>query len=693
MPIAPRAGEFLGARPQETAATPSARNPFALEDQEALHPLVRWGHDAAATLHQEKRPITQRMERNQQLYDGNHWTSPRAPWKNASVINYCAWVADQWAAILADNKPKVTFETYLQQYQTEADTMTAAWEDIYLRDGWQATIEDAILMARIEMVSYLHPTFDPLKTDGLGDISLKAVSGTQVFVNREATSIEDATLVMYEYRLPVGEILFKWPHLTRILRMHAPDPDMEGHQGSEAELTPPTLTSSNQHASVHQAPYYAHPNPPNDRGSGGVLVREFWTRPKGPNAQIEVERFKWTAGNKPATRKKFLRFEDGHLEPLQTVVTEGNVVYELPLTDAMLMEHISEQGGLQVMHVADALEAERETVKVPLFPTGRRTIIVGDFVADDGMNPFGHGHFPFIPIHAYRSRKTYYGASDIDRIATLQEYLNRLYSLLLDAAILTSNPLWLIPTEANIADEDVTNAPGAILRGDQMTVKTARREPGPDMPSYVKDLLSFTISQIREISGLSETATGGKFKGQQAAETVSMYQEAAGVRFRQGIRNVEHAIIELGFQFIGLVKQFYTQPRLLQIRNAVGDERTISFLGSDIGAPLFMKAKSGAMLPTSPSARLNLYMQMMNTPAIDLPEIWRQMQESGMIDSATALQARMQRYAKSMGLPDGWMAPGLMALVMGGQKKGSKKGNSGRSARSTTPGKALRNIA
>lgn len=696
MPIGPRAGGYMGYRSDERGDEQQVnRNPFTRGENERLDPLVRWAQEADSALMQAKRTYQQRMRRNRELYDGNHWSSPRAPWKNSSVINYCAWVADQWAAVLADNKPKATFETYQLALQQEAELLTAAWDDIYERGNWQAVIEDSILMSRIEMVSYLNLTYDKFARNGEGDPLLKAISATQVDLNQEALSVDDATLLRHKYFMPMGEVLARWPHLRKYISRPMDAGDYEKRTG-DSQMVPPTLTSSSTRTTVHQPPYAAPSSPPQQSCGSGVEVKEFWSRPRGPESQTKVTKIVWTADGRPSTRKKMLRFEDGHEEQLYTVVTEGNVVYELPYSDAEEMRNISSMGGLQVLSLMPALEVVTEEIKVPLFPTGRRTIIVGDYVADDGMNPFGHGQFPFIAVHAYRSRHDFYGFSDIDRIATLQEYLNRLYSLLLDAAILTSNPMWLIPTDANVADEDITNAPGAIIRGEGMLLKLARREAGPNMPAYVKDLLAFTIQQIREISGLSESATGGKFKGQQAAETVSMYQEAAGVRFRQGIRNVEQAIVKLGYQFAGIVQQFYTTPRWVKIKDAQGQEIPFSFIGADFSAPFVMKAKAGSQLPTSPSARLNLYMGLLNTPLIDMPEMWRQMQEVGMIESASQIESRMMSYMKDTSQL--WKAPGLMQLLMGGQKKSKNQGgkngrNSGRSARATSPVQATRNIA
>lgn len=675
-------------------------DPFALPTNTPRDSRVQWAQRTEQMLKQERQAVTKEMQKNRDLYDGKQWTGQRAPWKNQSVINYCAWVVDHWTALLADNKPKPTWEAHRPQDQWQADIITASWNQDAADFGYAADTVDAIQCSRISKVGYVYQTFDPLarRADGTGGIVLRTIDGIDVYVDKNARDIQNASIVMIERREPIGDILYRYPHLRG--RMNVQSNDLGSMTPGSMQAVPAQSLYSNQNPSGKHTPAYYAPGAkmPDDGGTGGQKVLEFFTFPRGPEAQTEVSRIRFTADNRVAFKRKMVQYEDGLEEPLQVVVTEGGIVYELPMSVATVAQYAAEAfGGVEILDVQDALEVQRERVRVPLYPTGRRTIVIGDHIADDGCNPFGHGRVPLAAYHAYRKGNGFYGYSDIDRIASQQEYLNRLYSLLIDAAILTSNPTWLIPTEAQIADEDITNAPGAIIRGETMLLKLARREPGPNMPAYVFNLLNFTIGQIREISGLSESATGGKAKGQMAAETVSMYQEAAGIRHRQGIRNVEAAECEIGMQYAANVAQFYTEPRLVRIKDEAGVERPIAFVGMDLAAPMRVSVKAGSQLPTSPSARLNLIMSLITSPvpAFDLPTFWKHLQEVGLIDSATELETKMRRYMQNP--KDLWLAPALMQLMSGGggkkNKGGSHKHSGGKSARRSTPAQAAASAA
>jgi hypothetical protein len=636
------------------------------------------------------------MRRNLALYEDKHWetfgSNRRAPWKLPGVVNYAAWIADTKSALMADNRPKATFTTPKREEAYQAEILNAAWEEWWEAVGLQSKVEIASKLAVIRKVAYLKTGYDPMAGQGKGQITCEVVDGLAVYVNREATSVDDAEILLHEFTKPVGLIIEQYPKLKGDVAIFSgydtEDEDEQGEgspsAGQESRIQPPQNYVDPEGVLQHTAPYAA----PDSRGDferdgKRCLVREVWTRPRGPQYQTHVEEITFTVTGEIVTEPRYIEFEDGHPEPLQTVVMSNGVVYELPLSTVLVLQFAERFGGLHVLHAEDALEAVTHEKKVPLYPQGRRMIVVGDAVADDGCNPYAHGRFPYARLPE-RPATRYYPRSSIDRVASLQDCLNRIVSMVFDAAHLTANPIWRMPLNSDVADEDITNAPGAILREDPMSLKLGKREKGPDMPAYVINFIQFIISQIRELSGLTETATGGKFKGQQAAETVSMYQEAANISLRPSLRAVEQCIIDVGEQFRGLVGQFYTKERVVHFKDDGGVERHIPYLGTRLTANMHMHVKAGSMLPSSPSARLNYALQLINTPAYDIPELLRNLEEVGLIDSSTRMLKRLQQEKNNPTLQ--WLIPALQPA--GGKQKKKAKPSGGKSARNTTPQKA-----
>ena len=638
-----------------------------------------------STLKRERQSITNEMRRSWGLFNGEgHWNRNRPKWKVRATINYCFWVPTQWAATLGDSKPRVTFSAYNRNEQEDADIMQAAWVDVYHRRSWQGIIRDAILISRIEKKSFLRLTYDPYLNSGDGDCVLQAIPGSQIYINSGATCIDTAEVLLYEYEESYGALLQKYPKL-RVKLQHYIQRTREDDNDQSLSTPAQSFVQPQSGTQQHMPPYTAKPSEPQQMaGTGGIPVKEFWTRPKGPKAKATVDSIVFTVGNIPASRMKILDFEDGHSEQMQIVVTEGNVVYELPYSQVELLKFAESYGGIRVLAVYDSVEVYTREKEVNMYPGGRRMVQVGDFIADDGMNPFSHNDWPFIAISAYNDPKRFWGMSDIDLIYDLNEYVNRLYSLFLDAALLTANPIWRLPLSSELSDEDITNAPGAVLREDQTSLKLGKREAGPELPQYLMSTLAFGIERIKEISGLSEIATGSaKYKGQQSAESIAMYQETASIRFRDAMADIDRAIVRLGIQFKGMVSQFYTSPRMVRIKNAAGVETPKTFFGVNIQTPMTVESRVGSMLPTSPTAKLQFMLSLLSQPKpiIDLHEVWALLAEVGLIESASAIEHRIE---KELANPkQQWKVVGF-PQPQKGQKKGQQPKKPG-SARQNGP--------
>src|SRR5215813_6017720 len=470
---------------------------FTLPKRAKRDPRVAWSHKTAATLRSENAARLKQIERNVAFYNGEQWAKNRAPWKNSIVINYCSWICDQWTALLCDNKPRFVFESLKLKDEPLAEIATAIRSYDELRDEWDRKREEAVLISRVKCESWTTLRYDPMHHGGDGGITMKVISPENIFLNKGANGADDADIFLYEYEETPGALMARYRKLCLSVEHYSGYHDPES---SENIGIPAQATSGYSGGTLYSSPRHDRQAERPGGGSSQVKVREWWLRPKGPKNEITLRRARWSANNKLATRKRFYRFANGDHEPLQYVVTEGNVVYELPMSVAALMQFVSDTlSGLRVVSVHDSVDLMEEEIKVPKYPAGRRLVIVGDHVADDGGNPFSHGEFPFAHLRARVNGRTKKAMGDIDLIHKMQEYLNRLVALLLDSAILTSNPVWIVPIDEQLADEDLTNAPGAIIRGSPMALKLLRREQGANMPAYLMQLISFIVGQIREI--------------------------------------------------------------------------------------------------------------------------------------------------------------------------------------------------
>jgi len=609
-------------------------------DDDYDDPLITWCRNASAVLHREKQPVTERMTRAMSLYrGGTPWWRNRPKWKLGKQFNKCATIPIQWASILSDNEPRVIYSAYNAKEQRIADIATAAFSQAYKDGKWRKKIRNAILGSRIQIKYFLRLVPEVFGPGGETRATLTVVTGEQVFADANATCVDDAEVLLYEYRESPNKIFARWPHLRdKIISKRTEQRGFENTDDGDV-LSPPTSMAFPDGGTLNNPPFAATANPPdNSGGTSGLIVREFWTRPR---KTTKVSKVLFTAAGEPATREKKVTLTDGDTQRLRRVITEGNVVYEWPEEYVAIVREAEMYGGLRIIDEMDALEVICHKVDYPLYPDGRLVIIVDeDFKADDRMNPLGY--IPLAEIEAYPDPQEFWGLSDLDLIADPYEYWLRFMNMMFDAANLSSNPIWRLPLGDEMADEDITNAPGAIQRETMQSLRYGKREPGPDMPQYVYQQMVYAEGQIRELSGINDISSGNaKFKGQQSSETVSMYQESAGVRFRDPLHGIEDCMVTLGGQFLELMTRFYTTPHLVQLKNAAGVMEGVPLLGSYFTAPLKVEAKPGST--RTPTQRLNNLLNLMsaNKMLVDLPEVWKDLQEMGLIESATALERRI----------------------------------------------------
>lgn len=639
--------------------------------------MVRWARNCSATLKRERQDVTERMRRSTNLSrGGTPWWTERAPWKIGTKLNYCATIPLTWTAILTDAKPSVSYTALDRTKQKRADIATAAWNQAYSQHKWNRKIHDAILVSRVQGKSYL--SLRPrLKGDQV-EPRLSYVLGEQVYMDRNATGIHDAETIYYEYRESYGSLTARFKGLQGKLERKYDQPHKESDGENQSVLSPPTTYSfpGGNPPTVYNPSYAASPAPPdNTSGTSGILVQEFWTR---PHKSIEIDEVMFLTSGEPATKQKMFKTIDEYdEEPLRRIITEAGVIYELPES---LVNKLQLMGPVKILSDKPALEVIKHKVRYPLYPDGRLVVIVDeDIQADDRMNPLGY--IPLIDISANSDPGGgQYGPSDVDLIADVYEQLIRFVSLVYDNANLAGNAIWRIPIGAEISNDDITNAPGAIQREDMQSLRFGKREPAPELPNYIPNHVKFLVDQIKDLSGLSDMQLGKMPPRMQiSTETATIHQEASGVRFRDALANVSDAMQTLGEQFLEFASRFYATPITVQIKNDAGVSEPVSFAGSFLTDPFIVEAKAGSRQPAGPSARLNTLLNLPHSGVVvDLDTVYGLLEEVGSITSATATMRHIEKLMKDpkqrwklLGLPP---PPGTAQAKKPGSKKSKAQG-------------------
>jgi len=205
------------------------------------------------------------------------------------------------------------------------------------------------------------------------------------------------------------------------------------------------------------------------------------------------------------------------------------------------------------------------------YPHGRRLVVAGNVVLEDGPNPYADGEWPWQRWCNYILPREFWGESEIAQIRGPQKIINKIYSFVLDVLTLTGNPIWVVDASSGVDADMLTNAPGLVVEKNPGT--EVRREAGTQLQPYVIQILDRVKESLDQIAGAQDITRGIPSGGVTAASAIADLQNAAQTRMRQKARNLDAYLQNLGEQYLSRVMQFYTAPRMFHVTGNDGVRR------------------------------------------------------------------------------------------------------------------------
>jgi hypothetical protein len=241
---------------------------------------------------------------------------------------------------------------------------------------------------------------------------------------------------------------------------------------------------------------------------------------------------------------------------------------------------------------------------------------------------FDHGRHPYDRA-PYIEMGEFWSMSIVEMMIDPMKAMNRILAALQMNAELTGNPILKRPRTN--ARTQFTNRPGQTVEfGPGQGQDLNWLEP-PKLQSEMIGLLEYYAKALERISGLSAVVKGNTPSGRNAEGVVDSVQEAAFVRIRAVLRNLEFCLRGVFGKKADLICSNYTSPRMMSI---AGPRATRSSLA----------LKAGHFLIPSSSGRVPFIYQI-NVDAGSSSHTSRAMREDravqlftlGMIDEEAAL--------------------------------------------------------
>lgn len=246
---------------------------------------------------------------------------------------------------------------------------------------------------------------------------------------------------------------------------------------------------------------------------------------------------------------------------------------------------------------------------------------------EPASNLWSHGSHPYERF-VFDDTGEFYGISLVDHLAHPQIYINRLLTALQQNAELTGNPIWVESANSGLSRVGVTNKPGQRLtvHGPRGMDNMPKWLEPPPMPQQIMELIQFWISRMENVSGLSALQKGITPTQRNAEGALNMVQEAAFVRVRAGLRNLQMTLQRCAYKLADLIIENFDEPRTMALLTPDGQQTAIALQGRhfniptrDGAAPLkySIQVSTGADTPTSRSGRATEAKQMYALGLVD----------------------------------------------------------------------------
>lgn len=221
----------------------------------------------------------------------------------------------------------------------------------------------------------------------------------------------------------------------------------------------------------------------------------------------------------------------------------------------------------------------------------RKSVMIGEVIADDGDNPYNDGEFPVDMLTWHVDFNSGWGWGDVELLKNPQELSNKIMAIIMENITLMSNAIWVGDADA-LAKEDwkkLNNAPGTYVK--KHPGRELRREPGVPLPEYVLTALDGVGVSAEKISGMVDVMRGIRTGQVSSGVGIESLQMMAQALIRLRARALETVYARVGRKLTSRIFQFYEPKRIFEILNARKTNRPVEAIVSELIKPISKRRK------------------------------------------------------------------------------------------------------
>lgn len=482
-----------------------------------------------------------------------------------AIATLVAWMADQNTMIdvQAACDPHTAYADFLSQLANDLGTVLQT--NWYVLD-YREQVKMALWDAFMFGIGIFKTNWDNALDGGAGNVMLQRVDPWSFYWDPNATSMRDSEYFVEARRMSYDEIERRWPKSFNKLQ------HVKGDFSSDSDSRPNRLFS--QGTTMHNL----------GNLSGTQSYPSRWATPS----------------NNGGSR----------IEP-----RDGLIVYEVWIKENERYEPDEDTGP----DLADRR----------VYECWRVVVVAGGQVLMDekARDLWPHASHPY-DRYVLDDIGEFVGITLVDHLASPQLSVNRLIQNLQNHAELVGNPILLEPSNSGNDRTPLQPKPGTRYRVNAAAMQNPPHWlQAPPMGYDVQNLIEFWIGRGENITGMGAAVKGAAPASRTPEGVLQTVQEAAFVRIRQGLANLEGTLRSSGYKMADLIVEYYDQPRYMAVVGPQSAERTMLALkarhfsvANVKGAPPFKYSlilNAGASSPTSRQARMAEADQAFALGAID----------------------------------------------------------------------------
>ena len=648
-----------------------------------IHPEVRLTQDLFSNYSSARSDWAKQASEDAEFRAGKQWSdkqvkSLRARAQEPLVVNVIHPAVEQAKAMLTANAPKFQ-STGRDNSDTEvgrvfSDLMAWVWDISNGNTELKQAIDDYYVKGMGVMVAYIHPEAD----FGKGEVFIKSVDPLSVYFDADSQDpfCRDASNIIIAKRMTEKELIEIYPEFEDNIK----ESTQTSHINEESEnrfglMKEDVLPKSRKQGMLDidferelevferytkvKIPYYRVFDPlSNDE--------KLLTDPQYAEYREEPAVILTVSGG-----EQQIFTDQMNVSKFMAIHDEVGKVYHLEL-DPMTGQPIPVAGrenensipnsytAIDPIVKGELIDNEKIMVNKVMVTNIKQCISVGDEYLYSVVLPIED--YPVVPIMNNHHRNPY-PISDVRTVRGLQEYINKLRSLIVAHASSSTNVKLLIPRGSmnkKQLEEEWGRAGTAVIEFDPELGQPIVAGPVP-LPNELYKNEADAKADIERILGIYTFMQGDVGSAPQTFKGTVALDEYGQRRIKSKKDDIEYSLNQLARAVVGLMQYVYTSEkviRLMQPNNKPKEVRINQNIYDEISGHLMEKLNdisvgkydiiivSGSTLPSNRWARFEYYMQLYQSGLIDQIEVLKQTDVAdmeGVLERAGQMQKLMQQ--------------------------------------------------